>query len=143
MTTIYDKNPEEVIQKAAEALKKDIKMPDWAQFVKTGHAKMRTPTKEDWWFMRAASILRKVYMKGPIGTSKLRTEYTSKKNRGHKRERVYRASGKIIRVILQQLETAQYIKKDKHGTHVGRVMTPKGRSFLDKICGAKAAVKNE
>lgn len=145
MATVYDKKPQEVIEKAAESLKKEITMPDWARFVKTGHAKMRTPAKEDWWYMRAASMLRKIYKKGPIGTNKLRTDYSAKKNRGHKPERVYKASGKIIRTILQQLEKAQYIKQEKRGTHKGRVVTAKGKSLLDKIGSTKIPIvqKNE
>ena len=141
MASIYDKNPQELINKAAENLKKEIIIPDWAKIVKTSHARKRAPSNEDWWQKRAASMLRKIYRHGPIGTSKLRTKYGNKKNRGHKPERFYRASGKIIRTILQQLEKAQYIKQDKHGNHKGRVITPKGKSFLDKLSNPKQ--KNE
>ena len=133
MSSINDRKVQETIGKAADGLQQDAPTPDWAKLVKTGHAKKRQPLQENWWQMRAASILRKIYRHGPIGTSKLRTKYGSKKNRGHKPERFYRASGKIIRVMLQQLEKAQYIKQEKHGNHAGRVVTPKGKSFLDKV----------
>ncbi|MDP1695228.1 MAG: 30S ribosomal protein S19e, partial [Candidatus Woesearchaeota archaeon] len=133
MTTLFDKKPQEVIQKAADGLKKEIAMPVWAKFVKTGHAKQRPPEDQDWWYKRAASILRKIYRHGPIGTNKLKKKYGSKKNRGHKPEMYAEGSGKIIRVILQQLEQKQLIKQETKGTHKGRVITPKGKSFLDKI----------
>ena len=81
MATIYDTNPNALINKAAEELKKQIKEPEWAKFVKTGVAKDRPPAETDWWYKRAASILRSVYLKGPIGTNKLRHKYSSKKNR--------------------------------------------------------------
>src|SRR3989344_3265018 len=97
MTTIYERKPSEVISKAAESLKNEIKMPEWAKFVKTGHAKQRPPENEEWWYTRAASILRKIYRHGPIGTNKLRKKYGSKKNRGHKPEAYQESSGKIIR----------------------------------------------
>ena len=133
MTTIYDKKPQEVIQKTAESLKKEIVMPGCAKFVKTGHAKQRPPEDQDWWYKRAASILRKIYSHGPIGTNKLKKKYGSKKNRGHKPEAYQESSGKIIRVILQQLEQKQLIKQEAKGVHKGRVIAPKGKSFLDKI----------
>ena len=133
MPTIYDIDPSDVVKRAGEGLKKDLKMPDWAMFVKTGPAKERPPSQPDWFYYRAASILRKIYMHGPIGVNKLRIKYGSKKNRGHKPEKFFRAPGKIIRNILQQLEAKQYVKKDAKGNHKGRIVTPKGKSFLDKL----------
>lgn len=134
--SIYDIDTNELLEKAAEALKKveSVKIPKWAAFVKTGVGKERPPERQDWWYMRAASVLRKIYMKGPIGVSKLRSHYRSKKNRGHKPERVYKASGKITRTILQQLEKAELIKFAEKGVRKGRAITKKGKSFLDKIC---------
>lgn len=135
MPTMYDVDPSELIEKAAEELKKDanIKPPQWASFVKTGMSKQRPPVRSDWWHVRAASVLRIVYRLGPIGVSKLRTKYGGKKNRGHKMERTYKGSGNLLRKILQQLEKGGYIKKADKGVHKGRVITAKGQSFLDKI----------
>jgi len=45
MASIYDVNAEKLIKKAAEELKKDIKMPEWAKFVKTGAGKERPPVE--------------------------------------------------------------------------------------------------
>lgn len=129
---IYDHNPNELIEKASQALKTKIKAPEWSQVVKTGMAKERPPENLDWWYHRAASILRKIYIKGPIGVSKLRTLYSSKKNRGLKPERVYPAGGKIIRTILQQLEEVKLIQKQEKGKK-GRIITNQGKSFLDSI----------
>ena len=133
MATIFDTNTQELIKKAADALKEKIKAPDWSQFVKTGVAKERPPVDRDWWYMRAASILRKIYLFGPIGTNKLRVKYSSRKNRGYVPEKTFSGSGKIIRVILQQLEKEELIKKAEKGVHKGRIITPKGKSFLDKL----------
>jgi len=133
MATIYDTNTNALINKAAEELKKQIKEPEWAKFVKTGVAKDRPPAETDWWYKRAASILRSVYLKGPIGTNKLRHKYSSKKNRGYKPEKTFNAGGKIIRTILQQLEKAELIQKGEKDKHKGRLVTPKGKSFLDKL----------
>jgi len=133
MPSIYDIKPEQLIKKTAEALKKDIQKPEWAKFVKTGHGKENPPEQKDWYHLRAASILRKVYINGPLGTSKLRKHYSTKKNRGHQREKTTLAASKIIRSILQQLEKAGYIVQAQKGAHKGRLITPKGKSFLDKL----------
>src|SRR3989338_2512307 len=135
MVNIYDVPQGELTEKAAQELKNvsEIKPPVWASFVKTGASKDRPPMKRDWWYMRTASVLKNLYKQGPIGVSKLRKKYGGKKNRGYKPERFYSASGNILRKILQQLEKAGFAKKAEKGVHKGRVITPKGMSFLDKI----------
>jgi len=133
MATVYDADPNKLVEKASEELKKVIKAPEWSMFVKTGVHKERPPMDNEWWYKRAAAVLRSVYIKGPIGTSKLRTKYGGKKNRGYKPEKFYRGSGKIIRTVLQQLETSGLIIQQQKGVHKGRVVTPKGKIFLDKL----------
>ena len=137
MPTIYDCDLSELIEKASEELKntESIKAPEWAPFVKTGMHKERPPIKSDWWYMRAASILKQVYKYGPIGVSKLRTKYGGKKNRGVKTEHFYRGSGSIIRKIMQQLEKEGFVKKDLKSVHKGRSITAKGKKFLDDVAG--------
>ena len=135
MATIYDVDANELIEKTVEELKKvdNIKPPAWAEFVKTGMHKQRHPVRPDWWYFRTAAVLRTVYMLGPIGVSKLRTKYGGKKDRGHKTEKVYKGSGSIIRKALQQLEEAGFVKTEKKSLRRGRIVTPQGQSFLDKI----------
>ncbi len=123
-----------VLDNVSKELKsyKEITPPEWAKFVKTSPARERTPVQSDWWYIRAASILRKIYMFGPIGVNKLRRKYGGKKNRGHKPEKYYKGSGKIIRLVLQQLEAAKLIEKSNKDVHHGRILTSKGKSLLDK-----------
>ena len=143
MATMYDVEAQELISRAAEELKKipEIKPPEWAPFVKTGMHKERPPVNHDWWYLRAASVLRTVYRLGPVGVSKLRIKYGGKKNRGVKKEHFFRGSGNILRKSLQQLEKAGLIKFVEKGVHKGRVMTPKGKSFLDKIATQMQGLK--
>jgi len=147
MTTIYNCDPSELVEKASEELKKveAIKAPEWAVFVKTGVHKERPPIKNDWWYVRAASVLRKIYTLGPIGISKLRVKYGGKKNRGTKTEHFYKGSGSIIRKIMQQLEKEGFVKKDLKSVHKGRIITAKGKKFLDDVAGkiSKVQVKQE
>lgn len=139
MVGIKDLETEKLIQETANKLKqsKNVQKPEWADFVKTGRSRERPPINEDWWQIRAASILRRVSILGPIGVSKLRQKYASKKNRGNRPEHSYKASGKIIRTILQQLEKEGYVEEAKKGVHKGRILTSKGQSFLSKV------IKNE
>tara|TARA_Y100000034_G_C6879183_1_gene402542 strand:+ start:487 stop:1047 length:561 start_codon:yes stop_codon:yes gene_type:complete len=132
---IYDVEISELIKRTSEELKKIeiIKAPDWAMFVKTGPSRERPPVELDWWYMRVASVLRKVAVLGPIGVNKLRRKYGGMKNRGHSPDRYYKGSGKIIRVVLQQLEKAELIKAAEKGVHKGKVVTPKGVKFLNNI----------
>lgn len=134
MVSIQNAKPGKVIDNTAEELKsvKEVHMPEWAKFVKSGAGKNRPPMDNDWWYKRTASVLRRVALTGPVGVSKLRTKYSAKVNRGFKPERVYKAGGKIIRSILQQLEKAELIRYAEKGVHKGRIVTPKGQSFLSK-----------
>ncbi len=127
-------NPGKHIRVLASRLREfeQIIPPSWAPFVKTGVHKQRPPTQDDWWYIRSASILRKIAILGPVGTQKLRKCYGGRKNRGHKPDAFRVGSGNIIRTILQQLEKAGLIKQDTVHGHKGRVITPKGHSLLDK-----------
>jgi small subunit ribosomal protein S19e len=132
---MYDVPANELIDKLAEELKKikEIKAPSWTVFVKTGMSKERPPVREDWWYVRAAAVLRTVRRLGPVGVAKLRTKYGGKKNRGHMTEHSYNGSGNIIRKVLQQLDAAGLTKKVGDGVKKGRIITPKGISLIDKV----------
>ena len=132
MPTVYDIPSNILIRRLAQELKsrEEITAPEWMLFVKTGAHKERAPDDPDFWFVRCASILRKVYLNGPIGTEKLRIEYGGRKRRGVKPNKFQKGSGAIVRTALQQLENAGFVKK--RGTK-GREMTDIGRSYLDKL----------
>lgn len=129
MVTVFDARAEKLIPKVAEKLKKDLKMPAWATFVKTGVHATNVPSQADWWWMRAASLLRKVYTDGPVGVNRLRVWYGGAQERGNKPNKFQKAGGKILRLILQNLETLKYVKTTK----AGREMTPEGRKFMDAM----------
>ena len=121
---VYSLNPQEFNLKLAEALKKikEFKEPEWAKYVKSGPAKERPIDDEDFWYKRAASILKQIYKNEIIGVNRLRVRYGSKKNRGRRPERFRKGSGKIIRTILQQADSAGFteivenkMKKGKRG----------------------------
>jgi len=138
--TVYEMNAQEYNLKLAEALKKieEFKEPEWVQFVKSGPAKERPIDDADFWFKRAASILRQIYKKKIVGVNRLRTKYGSKKDRGMRPDIFKRGSGKIIRTILQQADAAGFteIAKDLKGLRrrkPGRQLTKKGKEFLEDV----------
>ena len=110
----------------------EFKMPEWAMFVKTGAAKVKPPERNDWWHIRAASILRSIYMRGIVGVSKLRTKYGSRKKRGARPEKFYKASGKLIRTVLQQATKVGFVEHIKENK-AGRRITKKGKEFLESL----------
>jgi len=130
-----DVDTKKFIELCKEELKKidTIKPPDWAKFVKTGVSSKLPPLKEDWWYIRMASILRRIYLDGPVGVQRLRTYYGGRKDRGHKPERFRKAGGNIIRKCLQQLEIAGFIEKSKNSKKRGRIVSEEGKKFIYKI----------
>lgn len=147
MVTVFDADPQVLIQRTAKELKNNNKMqaPDWSKFVKTGSHKEKPPTDPDWWYVRAAAVLRAIYIKGPIGVSKLRTKFGGKVYRGKnlKPRHVRKCSGSIIRKILQQLEAAGFLAKEEKAIKKGRKISGTGRKFLDKIAKELAPVKEK
>ncbi len=133
MTSGRDVPPDVLIKRLSNELKEipEIQPPEWAKFVKLGVHKEYPPENPDWWYVRAASVLRKIYLNGPIGVQRLRLEYGGLRNRGVKPEHFFRGSGNIIRKILQQLEKAELVEKDQ--SNKGRKITPKGTAFIDHV----------
>jgi small subunit ribosomal protein S19e len=131
MVTVTEVPAAKLIEKLKEELKKneEIKPPAWASFAKSGAHRERPPKQKDFWYIRTASLLRKIYLEGPVGISRLRTYYGGKKRRGYKPAHFRRASGNILRKILQQLEKSGLVEKAKKG----RKITSKGQKFLDKV----------
>lgn len=133
MTTAYDVPAEKLIAKLSGYLKENIKevtLPEWATHVKTGSHVERVPQQDDWWYTRSASLLRKLYLNGPVGVQRLRKEYGGRERKGNSPGHHSIAGGSIIRESLQQMEKAGLVSRvDKHG----RVLSAKGRSMLDAV----------
>lgn len=138
--SVYELQAQEYNLKLAEALKeiKEIKQPEWAQFVKSGPSRERPIEDNDFWHKRTASILRQIYKAEIIGVNKLRTKYGSKKDRGFAPAEFRKASGKIIRTILQQTDSAGITELAKEIKGVrskkpGRQLTIKGKKLMENI----------
>ena len=136
MATLYDVPVEALIEAVAAELEDRIDQPDWVAFTKSGADRELPPQQDDFWYVRTASLLRKVAVRGPIGVERLATEYGGSKA-GTTRYRVsgdHHAPGsrKMVRTALQQLEEEDLVETAKGE---GRRLSDEGRSFLDSVAG--------
>jgi len=133
LPTPYDVPASILIERLARYLRENVDEvipPPWSSFVKTSSHAERPPQDPDWWFTRCASLLRKIYVKGPVGISRLRSEYGGRMDRGVRSEHVRKGGGAIIRKALQQLEAAGLVETLRNK---GRVVTKEGRRILDRL----------
>jgi len=107
-------------------------VPNWADLVKTGIHKELAPYDPDWYFIRAAAIARKVYLKHCVGVGALKREFGGSKRRGVRGAKTVKGSGAIIRDILQQFEELKVLEPHPKG---GRRITSTGQRELDRIAG--------
>ncbi|MDY6779813.1 MAG: 30S ribosomal protein S19e [Halobacteria archaeon] len=134
MTTAHDVPAEDLIGRLEDELRdtEGVEPPEWAEFAKTGKDRELPPEKEEWWYERAAAVLRKVYTKGPIGVSKLKKEYGGRDRGGMTPSHQKDGSGNVIRTALQQLEEENLVEQK---ADEGRVVTGEGRKLLDDVAG--------
>jgi len=128
------------IQRLAKYIKDNVDQvqpPPWSSIVKTSSHTQRQPEAPEWWFTRAASTLRKIYLYGPIGIEHLRAEYGGRKSKGDIREHARKGGGSNVRKIMQQLEAAGLVEPIKNK---GRAITKEGRRTLDRLA---AEIKEE
>ncbi len=131
MAKVFDVPADDLILKLSDQLKKDKKInpPEWASYVKTGPHVEKIPQNRDWWYTRCASLVRKVYLHGPIGISDLKSYYGGRKRIGYNLDHHKDAGGAIIRNALQQLEASGYVEKKSKG----RSISNEGMKRVDRL----------
>ena len=130
--SVFVVQPEKIIEILANKLKEypEISPPEGSEFWKTAFFKELAPMdSENFWYIRCASILRKVKKFGPIGVNKLRKAYGGKNRKGRGLHHSAKASGKIIRVALQQLVEANLLEMNERK---GRIISTEGTSLLER-----------
>uniref|UniRef100_A0A7R9SWN7 40S ribosomal protein S19 n=1 Tax=Polyblepharides amylifera TaxID=1486889 RepID=A0A7R9SWN7_9CHLO len=140
--TVKDVTSHEFVQAYAAYLRSTGKFetPTWVDLVKTSTRKELAPYDPDWFYVRAASVARQIYLRGGRGVGGLRKRYGGTKRDGSRPNHHAIASGSIIRHILQQLEILKIVEKSAKG---GRQITSDGQRDLDRIAGRCAAVTAE
>ncbi|KAA8541015.1 hypothetical protein F0562_024847 [Nyssa sinensis] len=107
--TVKDVSPHEFVKAYAAHLKRSGKMelPHWTDIVKTGTFKELAPYDPDWYYIRAASMARKIYLRGGL-VALLHVTY------------------------FNSLQNMNIIDFDPKG---GRRITPSGQRDLDQVSG--------
>jgi len=131
MAKVYDVPADVLIRRLAATLKnEDIPAPSWIPFVKTGAHADKPPQDREWWYTRCASLMRKIYLNGPIGINELRNYYGGGKPSGYGAAHHKDAGGAIIRNAIHGLEKLDYVEKIEKK---GRVISKQGMQKLDKL----------
>ena len=131
MAKVYDVPADTLVNRLAEILKnEDITAPEWASFVKTGTHADKPPQNSEWWHVRCASILRKIYLNGPVSVNELRSMYGGGRPVGYGAAHHKDASGAIIRNAIHGLEKLVYVQKIEKK---GRILTKQGMQKLDRL----------
>ncbi|XP_041373713.1 40S ribosomal protein S19-like [Gigantopelta aegis] len=131
--SVKDVNQHEFTKALAAFLKKSgkMKIPDWVDIVKLGIFKELAPYDEDWFYIRAASVCRHMYIRSPVGVGSLTKIYGANKSNGTCPSHYHRSSPSVARKVLQSLEGLKLIEKDPNNG--GRKLTSQGRRDLDRI----------
>ncbi|CAG5131269.1 unnamed protein product [Candidula unifasciata] len=120
-----------------------VKVPEWADVVKLGRFNELSPYDEDWFYIRAASVARHLYIRSPCGVGALTKIYSGNKRNGTTPSHTCRGSRSVARKVLQTLESLKLVEQDANTG--GRKLTSQGRRDLDRIAsqiksgGKKAA----
>ncbi|KAI9597899.1 40S ribosomal protein S19-A [Syncephalis fuscata] len=130
--TVKDVDAQAFVKAYAAHLKRSgkVELPKWVDLVKTGSYKELAPYESDWFYVRAASIARHIYLRNSVGVGALRKLYGGRVNRGTRPSHHADASGSVQRKALQALEKLGVLEKSPEG---GRRITKDGRRDLDRI----------
>jgi len=113
--TVKDVSAADFITAYSKYLKRSgkVEVPRWADIIKTGVHKELAPYDPDWFYVRAASVARKIYLRGGIGIGTFKRIYGGTYNRGSRPSRFQTASGSVVRHVLKQLESLKVIEISK------------------------------
>ena len=142
IVSVKDVAAPKFIDAFAQHLKRQgrFEIPKWADVVKTGVNRELAPYDADWLYIRTASMVRKIYIRGGTGVGGFRKVYGGQFRRGVMTNSYTKGSGKIIRYILHQLEEMGLVEQDENG---GRKITKEGQRELDTVAVQAAGAEEE
>lgn len=108
-----------------------LEVPGYVDIVKTSAGNEMPPQdSEGWFYKRAASVARHIYLRKQVGVGKLNKLYGGAKNRGLRPHKHVDASGSVNRRVLQALEKIGVVEISPKG---GRRISENGQRDLDRI----------
>lgn len=115
--TVKDVAPAKFIAAYAAHLKKGgkVTLPTWVDIVKTSANNELAPLDSEWYYVRAAAIARKIYIRGGIGVGHIRRLFGRADREGPNPVHMGLSSGGVIRSVLKNLEKMGLVEKDPRG----------------------------
>ncbi|ODQ66633.1 ribosomal protein S19e [Nadsonia fulvescens var. elongata DSM 6958] len=108
-----------------------LEVPGYVELVKTSAGNELPPQDaEGWFYKRAASVARHIYLRKDVGVGKLNKLYGGAANRGCRPSHHKDASGSVNRKVSQALEKLGVLEKGVRG---GRRISENGQRDLDRI----------
>jgi small subunit ribosomal protein S19e len=108
-----------------------LEVPGYVDIVKTSAGNELPPQEaETWFYKRAASVARHIYLRKHVGVGALNKLYGGAINRGFRPHRHADASGSINRKVLQSLQKIGVLEISPKG---GRRISENGQRDLDRI----------
>ncbi|XP_053720226.1 40S ribosomal protein S19 isoform X1 [Synchiropus splendidus] len=132
--TVKDVNQQEFVRALSSFLKKSgkLKVPEWVDTVKLARHKELAPYDDNWFYNRAASMARHLYLRGGVGVGAMIKIYGGRQRNGVCPAHFSVGSRNVARKVLQALEGLKMVEKDPNG---GRKLTAQGQRDLDRIAG--------
>merc|ERR1711931_127849 len=139
--SVKDVDQHKFVEALANHLKKSgkMKVPDWVDLVKLAPRKELAPYDEDWFFTRAASMARHIYLRSPVGVGAFTKIYGGRQRNGTAPSHFSKACGSVPRKILQALEGMKLVAVDPNNG--GRILTSQGRRDLERIASQMKSTK--
>ena len=135
-------NQQEFVRALAAFLKKSgkLKVPKWVDTVKLAKHKELAPYDVNWFYTRAASMARHLYLWGGAGVGSMTKIYGGRQRNGVMPSHFSRGSKTVARRVLQALGGLKMVEKDPDG---GRKLAPQGQRDLDRTAGQVAAANKK
>ncbi|KII62427.1 40S ribosomal protein S19-1 [Thelohanellus kitauei] len=133
MPGVCDVDPSEFVFELSKSLQKKsgIELPEFTTFCKTSHGKEHAPYRKDWFFVRMASMARRLYTEQGMGVGHFTRIYGVGKRNGTRPKHHVDGSGSVSRKALQLLGKLNIVEIDQ--VNGGRRLTAQGRKELDAV----------
>jgi small subunit ribosomal protein S19e len=120
---IFEVCPHALNRVLAEHIKTSeiLTIPKEVDIIKTGHGKEMPPADSDWYYKRAASIIRKLCIntigeyKWGVGIPTFASRYGCRKNRGSRPSKMVNGATGHVRKIMHDFERCNWVIKVEKG----------------------------